>query len=375
MRNLKKLEDGRWLVDVSEMEASGKLKRMRVAFRTKAEAQARLDLVRARKASRRLGIEVPDEARASDSLLKDFAEKVIAQKRDIRRETLKGLRVCLKGLLGSEIFEGKKLSEITADDCRRYQAARADRPASANAGIAFLKMVLGEAVEAGEIVRNPAARIDKLKTSEGRIRILTDKEEELLLAAAEPRLVPLLRLLLVTGMRPHEAFALRWEFDGWDTERALDRSIVSLERRSIFIPGLLAKNHKDREVPLGPELLEMFRELRRTSSGAKVFPWVGTPNSFVAAVLAAKLKNVSLYTLKHTCASKMINRDKTDIVTVKELLGHSDIKMTMRYCHSDGASKREAVEKASLRYFKASPVADRPEVGGREASPSDGKAS
>jgi len=53
-------------------------------------------------------------------------------------------------------------------------------------------------------------------------------------------------------------------------------------------------------------------------------------------------------------------RAGVDIVTVSEILGHSDIKMTMIYCHSDGQSKREAVEKVSRIYFKSAPAVDAP---------------
>jgi len=53
-------------------------------------------------------------------------------------------------------------------------------------------------------------------------------------------------------------------------------------------------------------------------------------------------------------------RAGVDIVTVSEILGHSDIKMTMIYCHSDGQSKREAVERVSRIYFQAPKVADAP---------------
>ncbi len=40
-----------------------------------------------------------------------------------------------------------------------------------------------------------------------------------------------------------------------------------------------------------------------------------------------------------------LTRDGVDIVTVKELLGHSDIKTTMRYAHSERYAKRRAVDK------------------------------
>jgi integrase len=220
-------------------------------------------------------------------------------------------------------------------------------------------MIFRRAVEWGELTRNPADPVKYFRLPATKLRILTDAEVALLLNAAQPALVPALRVLLTTGMRPHEAFALHWEHDGWDTEKGLSTAIVDFGRKSIFIPGLLSKNHKDREVPLSPELGEMFKAMRRDSTSDKVFPWNNCPDAFGEAVRAAGLKNVTLYTLKHTAASRMI-RAGVDIVTVSEILGHSDIKMTMIYCHSDGQSKREAIERVSRIYFQAPKVADAP---------------
>ena len=110
---------------------------------------------------------------------------------------------------------------------------------------------------------------------------------------------------------------------------------------------------------MSDELVEMFRGIPREAKSSKVFPWCSCPKAFNAAVKAVKLKNVSIYTLKHTAASRMI-RAGVDIVTVSEILGHSDIKMTMRYCHSEGASKRDAIEKVSRVYFKSAPAVDAP---------------
>jgi site-specific recombinase XerD len=38
-------------------------------------------------------------------------------------------------------------------------------------------------------------------------------------------------------------------------------------------------------------------------------------------------------------------RDGADIVTVKDLLGHANIKTTMRYAHSNDEAKRQAVQR------------------------------
>jgi integrase len=364
-----KLIDGKWTVDI---EVRGK--RLRRAYQTKSEAQNALALLRSQRAMSRLGIEVP-EAKSHDLLFKDFAEKVIAGKAegDLRASTKRATRYCLNALLASEIFDGKRLAEITTENIADYRSARGNEKAAANAGLGLLKMIFRRAVEWGELSRNTADPVEYFRIPATKLRILTDAEVALLLHAASPVLAPLLRVLLTTGMRPHEAFALRWEYDGWDVEEDLDKSIVALDRKSIFIPGLLSKNHKDREVPLSPELVEMFKGLRHDSTSDKVFPWINCPDAFSEAVRAAGLKNVTLYTLKHTAASRMI-RAGVDIVTVSEILGHSDIKMTMIYCHSDGQSKREAVERVSRIYFQAPKVADAPAAAAVQPEPKHAEA-
>ncbi|MCJ7580938.1 MAG: hypothetical protein MUP98_10440, partial [Candidatus Aminicenantes bacterium] len=42
----------------------------------------------------------------------------------------------------------------------------------------------------------------------------------------------------------------------------------------------------------------------------------------------------------------------TDLITASKILGHSDVKMTMRYCHPSDSDKRAAIEKASQSLFQ-----------------------
>jgi site-specific recombinase XerD len=66
----------------------------------------------------------------------------------------------------------------------------------------------------------------------------------------------------------------------------------------------------------------------------------------VKGAMAAAVKRAGLPKImfRHTFATRF-TADGVDIVTVKELLGHADIKTTMRYAHSNDDAKRRAVQK------------------------------
>ncbi len=71
--------------------------------------------------------------------------------------------------------------------------------------------------------------------------------------------------------------------------------------------------------------------------------WLGLKK----ACRKAGLNDVTWHTFRHTFASRL-NSDGADLVTVKELLGHSDIKTTMRYAHTNREAKRRAVRRLGI---------------------------
>lgn len=56
----------------------------------------------------------------------------------------------------------------------------------------------------------------------------------------------------------------------------------------------------------------------------------------------AKITNLRFHDLRHTVATRMVS-SSIDLVVVQELLGHNDIKTTMRYSHPVPQRKLEAV--------------------------------
>ena len=73
-------------------------------------------------------------------------------------------------------------------------------------------------------------------------------------------------------------------------------------------------------------------------------PLTSIKSSFSSLLKRAGIKNFRFHDLRHTFASKLVMAS-VDLNTVGELLGHSDIKMTLRYAHLAPEKKREAVER------------------------------
>lgn len=77
--------------------------------------------------------------------------------------------------------------------------------------------------------------------------------------------------------------------------------------------------------------------------GEFIIPIKDFKRSFKTACKNAGLRNVTFHTLRHTAASYLV-MGGVDLATVKEILGHSTIQMTMRYAHLSPDHRKNAVE-------------------------------
>ena len=124
---------------------------------------------------------------------------------------------------------------------------------------------------------------------------------------------------------------------------ALKSRNVDTNRMSILIQ--LAKGKKDRMVNLSPVLLVMLREYIKEyepDPNGYLFPGQtpGEPYSTRSMQLilatakqkAGILKQGSVHALRHSFATHLLDKG-TDVTIIMKLLGHNDIKTTLRYLH------------------------------------------
>jgi integrase len=238
-------------------------------------------------------------------------------------------------------FFGKEvpLTEVTPVKIESYKIQRQGKVADStvNRELALLKRMFNLAITWDLYSGlNPVRKVKFFREFNNRLRILSPEEEKKLVQNAIPYLQDLICFALNTGLRTGEIFSLRW-------------SHVDLQRGILAV--FASKTQTIREIPINSETRKVLEAWKLNKKNEIVFynpqtgkPFVDLKTGFALACERAGISDVTWHTLRHTFASRLVNSG-VDIVTVKELLGHSSISVTMRYAHTNIESKRAAVEK------------------------------
>lgn len=266
-----------------------------------------------------------------------------------------------------------KIDTLRVEQWRNTRIAAGISPVTVNRDIGALRPVFSRAVEWGLIDQQPLKSVKQLKsTGDPIVRFLNDEEEARLRKALDQRetniraariranewrsarrcelypeisetvfinyLKPAVLLSLNTGIRQGELLQLRW-------------NEVDLERHMLTVRGASAKSGKARHVPLNDEAWAVLDQWRK-QQGASLLVFPGRNNNPIVEVKTAWRKllqdagisNFRWHDMRHHFASRLVMAG-VDLNTVRELLGHADLKMTLRYAHLAPEHKAAAVQK------------------------------
>lgn len=211
--------------------------------------------------------------------------------------------------------------------------------------LSLLRRVLNRAVE-WELYPGPVPKIRMPKFNNQRVRYLTLNEADKLLNElnqTSPIWHDITLFALNTGLRRGEILSL--------TPSNIDRTC---ENCNI----LDSKTHTGRSIPLNqvakkivktylikspnPETPLFHEDRKPVNPHAKVFPKAVKTCGLNFGVKDRR-SQVCFHSLRHTFASWLVQKG-TPLQIVSQLLGHTTIKMTMRYAHLAPDQSRRAVE-------------------------------
>jgi integrase len=277
-------------------------------------------------------------------LLRDFAEEYLEHSKANKAKSSyeRDITTVRKHLV--PLWGGMDLARITPKMIEDYKTMRLQDvlASTLNRELNTLKHLFRMAVEWGYLREKPTQKTKWMKISKGLFRFLSKEEADLFLRACassdNPHLYVIIVVALHTGMRRGEILRLRWQ----DVDFKGKRIDVVSETDAH------TKNYESRVIPMNGFLRDTLKKHPRRLDTPYLFyasngqPFADVDTSFATALRKSGLQRFRFHDLRHTFASWLI-MGGVDFRTVQELLGHKDIRMTMRYSHLAPDHMRGAV--------------------------------
>lgn len=315
--------------------------------------------------------------------LKEVADMFMSEHVELKRKA--GTKSSYRLLIDKHIIPAigaKKLTEVTGADVSRIHGRLSKKtPTTANRCVAVIGSLWTWASRRKFVdhINNPARGIERNR-EEGRERFLSDDElgrlgATLRLAETDglpwiepedearsrvrskharlpenrrtvidPRVVAVIRLLLLTGARLREILHLSW-------------SEIDFERGMIVLGHERSKTGK-KAITLSAAALSVLAGLPREGGNVLVFPGPGggpradlkKPWDLIRA--HAALEDVRLHDLRHSNASVAAGAS-IPLHTIAGLLGHRQVATTQRYAHLSTDPLRRAADTVADRLLSA----------------------
>lgn len=331
---VRKTDDGEWICDLRPNGVKGK--RIRKRFKTKGEALAY---------EKYISNEMEDKPWIGEKQDNRRLSEIIDQWHDLYGRTLTDSKRMMSKLQAICAGMGNPIaSQITAADFSRYREGRLKgeipdikgrcmivKPRTVNHEQRNLSAVFGMLKKLGHwSYQNPLAGIPTFKINESMVSFLYPKEIKTLLEflsqSNSDSVLTIAKICLATGAR-------------WSEAENLEGSQVTPFR----ITYKNTKNKKVRTVPISKELYDEIPKKR----GKLFTPCRKTFERVVKKACIDLPEGQCTHVLRHTFASHFM-MNGGNILVLKEILGHADIKMTMVYAHFAPQHLEDAITKNPL---------------------------
>ena len=315
----------------------------------------------------------PDKAPLLGDFLKDKYAPWVIDNRKSGQETVAIINRAFKSFFDVPIDQ---ITVVKLEEWRtRQRREQGKKTSSLNRVVTALRASINWAVRMDIIKENPMNKFKSLpeRDSTKIVRYLSADERARLMAALDEReeqmrkerqshnewlkerhlkeqppyshftdhLKPMILLSLSTGIRKGTLFGLEWRD-------------VNFSERILTLRAEVEKAEMTRYMPMNDTAYDVLSKWKEQSGkivlSALIFPSPQTGAKINTCKTAwgrllkrAEIENFRWHDMRHDFASRLVMKG-VDLNTVRELLGHADLKMTLRYAHLAPENKMKAVE-------------------------------
>ncbi|WP_397323311.1 tyrosine-type recombinase/integrase [Pantoea agglomerans] len=343
----RKLPSGDWVADFYSVNRSdGKQgKRVRKKFATKGEALAFENFtLQQLEDSPWLG-DGKDRRRLTDLVHLWFERHGVTLRDGLKRKTtMLWAAECMGSPLASEfnaqLFTAYRAKRLDGQFARTKRVSKVS-PRTMNLEQAYFLAVFNELKRLGEwSPPNPLENVRQFRTDESEMSYLTEDQIQLLLEqcrnSSAKDLEAIVKVCLSTGAR-------------WGEAETLKRSQITSGK----ITFIKTKGKRNRTIPVDTTLLEQLPKKTGTIFSPCYYAFRSALERAEIELPPGQLTHV----LRHTFASHFM-MNGGNILVLQKILGHTDIKMTMRYAHFAPNHLEEAIRLNPLQNIKANREGD-----------------
>ena len=345
----------KWMVDINFQHADGRCERIRklspVQTKRGAEQYDRLIRDALLRGSVRAGVPnielgVAKEPKVERPFFAAYAKEfvdVYARSHNKPSEVSGKISIFQNHLV--PMFGKMRLDEISVRSIEAYKQKKREGKLAAktiNNHLATLSKCLHTAAQWDLLTVVP--RIQQLPLPPPTFHFLQYEEADRLIAAADGQWRAMCIVAVRAGLRLGELRALRWA----DVDLAAGKLIVRQAAWRMTVGS--TKSGRLREVALSNQAQQALSDLSKVKGP---FVFCAHDNTMLtkesckrplwrACKNAGLDRRIGWHVLRHTFASHLVMRG-ANLKAVQELLGHADIKITMRYAHLTASARREAI--------------------------------